>query len=59
MSEKDVTFSMRLDADLRAAFSAACEAQDMTAAQVLRRFMRDFIKGGEAAKRKGKSHGKQ
>jgi hypothetical protein len=36
--------TFRVDPDLQAAFVAACKAQDMTAAQVLRAAMRDFLK---------------
>lgn len=37
------SMTFRLPSDLHAAFVAACKAQDMTAAQVLRAAMRDFL----------------
>lgn len=42
-TEQNATLTIRLDAELRAAFSAACKAQDQTVAQELRRFMRDYV----------------
>lgn len=35
--------TFRLPADLQAAFVAACKANDMSAAQVLRAAMRDYL----------------
>jgi len=34
---------MRIDAELRAAFTAACDRNDTPAAQVIRHFMRDYV----------------
>lgn len=42
-TEQNATLTIRLDAELRAAFSAACKTQDQTVAQELRRFMRDYV----------------
>jgi len=41
--DKSAVLNIRLDADLRAAFMAACVARDETAAQVLRRAIRDYL----------------
>lgn len=41
---KESTFNFRIDADLKAAFTAATEADDKPAAQVLRDFMRSYVK---------------
>lgn len=45
---KQTSMTFRLDADLHAAFLAACKAADRSAAQELRAFMREYIerKGG-------------
>lgn len=37
------SMTFRLPADLQAAFVAACKANDMSAAQVLRAAMRDYL----------------
>lgn len=37
------SMTFRVDADLQAAFVAACKARDVTAAQVLRAAMRDYL----------------
>lgn len=42
-TEQNATLTIRLDAELRAAFSAACKTQDQTVAQELRRFMREYV----------------
>jgi predicted transcriptional regulator len=47
------SMTFRLDADLQAAFAAACKASDLTAAQVLRAAMRDYV---AAASLKGAGH---
>lgn len=47
---KDVTFTMRIDAELRDAFVAACKARDVSAAQIVRAAMRDFIAAHNAPK---------
>lgn len=43
MASASGSMTFRVDPDLQAAFVAACKAQDMTAAQVLRAAMRDFL----------------
>lgn len=40
---KQSSMTFRLDADLHAAFLAACKAADRSAAQELRSFMRQYI----------------
>ena len=40
---KDASMSIRVDAELLKAFVAACKARDITASQVLRAAMRDFL----------------
>jgi hypothetical protein len=41
---KDAVFTMKLEPDLRAEFMAEVEAIDRPASQVIREFMREFIK---------------
>lgn len=41
---KDVGLRIRIDRELRAAFLEACKAEDKPAAQVLREFMREYIR---------------
>ena len=41
------TFTFRVDEDLKAAFSEAAKAHDQTVAQLLRGFMRDFVRRRE------------
>lgn len=43
MGTKDAGLRIRVNSELRTHFMAACHAQDITAAQVLRAFMRDFV----------------
>jgi len=44
MTKKDVGMHIRLDRDLRDEFVAACQVHDRPAAQVLREFMREFVR---------------
>jgi hypothetical protein len=44
---KDSSFNFRIDPALKAAFSHATEAEDKPAAQVLRDFMRAYVKQRE------------
>lgn len=39
----DAALTIRLPADLRAAFMAACKDADLTASQVLRAAIREFV----------------
>lgn len=43
------TITFRLDPELQAAFVAACKSADLTAAQVLRAAVRDFVAAAEKA----------
>lgn len=43
----DVTFTFRLDQPLKEAFAAMAEAQELSAAQLLRRMMRDAVERHE------------
>jgi hypothetical protein len=43
-NRKEETFNFRIDPTLKAAFSAAAEADDKPAAQVLRDFMRAYVR---------------
>lgn len=44
------SMTFRVDADLQAAFVAACKANDLSAAQVLRAAMRDYLeRNGQSA----------
>lgn len=44
---KETSFNLRLDPALKAAFTAATEAEDKPAAQVLRDFMRTYVRRRE------------
>ncbi|MGN6365857.1 type II toxin-antitoxin system RelB family antitoxin [Asticcacaulis taihuensis] len=44
----ETTFTLRVEADLKAAFVAAAKVQDRTAAQLLRDYMRDYVKRHQA-----------
>lgn len=44
----ETTFTFRVDAALKAAFSAAAKSRDRNAAQLLRDFMRDFVRQQQA-----------
>jgi predicted transcriptional regulator len=44
---KDTSFTLRLDPELKAAFTAVTEAEDRPVAQVIRDFMRAYIKRRE------------
>jgi hypothetical protein len=41
---KETSFNLRIDTHLKAAFTAATEAEDKPAAQVVRDFMRAYVK---------------
>lgn len=43
MSGKDVTFTFRIDAELRDGFVEAARRSDIPAAQLLRQFMRQYV----------------
>jgi predicted transcriptional regulator len=40
----DATFTFRVDEELKNSFSSAAKARDRTGAQLLRDFMRDFVR---------------
>lgn len=42
--QKESGFTIRIEPELKAAFVAAAKNQDRTASQVLRDFMRDYVK---------------
>ena len=44
---KETSFTLRIDSSLKAAFTAATEAEDKPAAQVVRDFMRSYVKHRE------------
>ena len=44
---KETSFNLRIDPALKAAFTAATEAEDKPAAQVVRDFMRSYVKQRE------------
>ena len=56
---KDKPVSFRVEAELQAAFLAACRSNDVSAAQVLRAAMRDYLASNSQPSlplsRKGKS----
>lgn len=45
----ETTFTFRLDEELKAAFTTAAKAHDRTGAQLLRAFMRDYLRTQEEA----------
>ena len=45
----EATFTFRVDASLKDEFSSAAKARDRTGAQLLRDFMRDFVKQQQEA----------
>ena len=47
MAKKDVAFKIRVEEELRREFVEICQADDMTAAQVVRRFMRRYIENNK------------
>lgn len=58
---KDASMTIRVDAELLKAFSAACKAKDVTGSQILRAAMRQFLESNPqpslplgAAPRKGR-----
>lgn len=53
MKTKDAGLRIRIDRELRDAFVAVCREQDKPAAQVLREFMRDYVRECEAPKEGG------
>ena len=42
-SPRETTFNLRIDAELKAEFAAAVEAENRPAAEVLRKLMRDYV----------------
>ena len=61
MTEKDAGFRIRVERDLRDKFIEVCRTQDRPAAQVVRDFMRQYIKKNEvvrdlSAAKKNKGH---
>lgn len=45
----ETTFTFRVDEELKSAFTAAAKAHDRTGAQLLRAFMRDYLRAREEA----------
>jgi antitoxin component of RelBE/YafQ-DinJ toxin-antitoxin module len=43
MTKKNVAFKIRIDEELRREFVEICQSEDLTAAQVVRKFMRGYI----------------
>lgn len=52
MNKKNVALKIRVEEELRREFIEVCRSEDMTAAQVVRKFMREHIaRNGGAVKR--------
>jgi len=49
MTKKDAGMRIRIERELRDEFLAACQDQDRPAAQVLREFMRDYVRNSAAS----------
>ena len=47
---KSVGLRIRVEPDLRESFVTACKADDLSAAQVLRMYMRDYVKQSALAR---------
>lgn len=47
MTDKKRLFSIQAEDDLLTSFKAACEANDLTQSQVLRSFMREYVKSNK------------
>lgn len=47
---KSAGFRIRVEPDLREAFVDACQANDQSAAQVLRSFMRRYVEDGDISR---------
>ncbi|MCQ1851821.1 CopG family ribbon-helix-helix protein [Neorhizobium galegae] len=45
----EATFTFRVEEELKAAFTEAAKADDQTSAQLLRKFMRDYIRQQQEA----------
>ena len=43
MAKKNVAFKTRVEEDLRREFIETCQAEDLSAAQVVRKFMRKYV----------------
>jgi len=43
-TQKETGLAIRIEPELKAAFVATAKSQDRTASQVLRNFMRDYVK---------------
>lgn len=54
MIEKTEALNFRLESELKAAFLAACKANDVTAAQVLRAAVRQYVAASEKVAREGR-----
>ena len=52
---KDVGLRIRVQRDLREQFFEVCRAQDKPAAQVLREFMREYVRGNAAAEKESET----
>lgn len=52
---KSAGFRIRVEPDLREAFIRACKDSDLSAAQVLRMYMRNYVQQSAEAKRSGLS----
>ena len=61
MAEKSVGFTLMIEPELRKQFVALAKSQDLSAAQVVRAFMRDYIsrnaQGSLPLKSGGKANG--
>lgn len=51
-TKKDKMMTFKVDDDLLKAFKSACEQNDRTASQILRHFMRDYVKKNRQAELK-------
>lgn len=43
-STKEIAFTLRIDPDLKNAFIASAKGQDRTASQLIRDYMREYVK---------------
>jgi hypothetical protein len=52
MATKDTGLRIRIEKELREEFLKACSANDQPAAQVLRQFMRDYVKNHQLSRQR-------
>lgn len=52
MAKKEVAFKIRIEESLRRDFLAACQARDLSAAHVVRAYMREYVARHESSRQR-------